>query len=230
VSAEVSIRVGILLAAGFAVGLGFYARWLFRWAKATWAEVALVVAASTAFGFAGLLPLAVNLARGDPVRAPAVFWLLLFWVAVTSTALGVLMRPRLTVGESISLALLAVMPAACLATPIGAVGGAMRTLRACQGNLAAIGVNFGRYVDESKHWPAEDKWVDDLLPWIDFPKAFRCPSRSDRDYVYHRPPESAPADHPIITCDHPFLRKRIVLHKDESVTVDDLPRSASPQR
>jgi hypothetical protein len=78
------------------------------------------------------------------------------------------------------------------------------------------------FCEDNSRWPAEDKWVNDILPYLDFPMAFRCPSRSDKDYVYHKPPAGAKDDFVLISCVHPFLHKVVVLHKDETVTIDDL--------
>ena len=221
-SAEASIYLGLALAVASAIGLVFYFRYLLRFMMVMWYEAGAVVVASTIFAFAAILPLANNLGRANPAQAPATFWLFLLWVGVVAGVTGVLMRPRLKAGDCLALAALSLLPGACIATPVGAVGGAMRTMHDCEGNLKALGVNFGRFVDDNKRWPNEDKWVVDIAPYLDFPRAFRCPSRSDRDYVYHKPPPGAKDDFVLISCTHPFVRKRIVLHKDENVTIDDL--------
>jgi hypothetical protein len=221
-TAEASIYLGLALAVAASLGLAAYVRWLIRYLMAMWYEAAAVVVASTIFAFAAVLPMANNLGREDPARAPAVFWLILVWVGVVAGVAGILMRPRMKAGECIALVALSILPGACIATPVGAVTGAQRTLHDCEGNLKALGTNFGRFAEDNKRWPAEDKWVNDILPYLDFPMAFRCPSRSDKDYVYHKPPAGAKDDFVLISCVHPFLHKSVVLHKDETVTIDEL--------
>jgi hypothetical protein len=221
-SAEASIDLGLVLAIASAVGLGFYLHHLMRRMQVTWLEAVITLAGSTIFAFAAVLPTANHLGRADPARAPAVFWPVLVWLIVASGALAVLMRPRLTTGESIALAVLAVLPLTCILTPVGAAAGAIRTMHDCEGNLRALGTNFVRYVSDNGHWPSEDKWITQLLPYLPYPTAFRCPTSTKKDYDYHRPPPGAKPDYPLITCVHRFLRQKIVLHKDGTVTADEL--------
>jgi hypothetical protein len=148
--------------------------------------------------------------------------------AAIAAALFFLERPRASVWIVIGVATLAVLPGASFAVGAGAVAGAVRVEHDCEGNLRALGRAFEEYRAAKKTWPPEARWIDELLPHLPYPKAFRCPAIKVTPYQYHKPPDNAFGDAAIIVCRHPFVGHEVVLRKDLQVEVRFIKNRENP--
>ncbi len=178
------------------------------------------------FGATVVLPAAIAIARVDLPRTPAALLTCLVWGGACGTAVYLWGNINLGMAAVVLLATASALPTGALGVGIGAVGGALKAEKACVGNLKRVGKAFSQYLRDHGRWPVEAHWVDELLPYLPYPKAFRCPVPTMRPYHYRRPREQDPPDTPIIVCRHVFIGKAAVLRKDlkvEELPVDEVP-------
>jgi len=173
------------------------------------------------FGFAAILPTALAISRVDLPRTPAALLLAVAWGFVGGLPLFIWGNTPLRIAPAIVLVASSCLPTGTVAVGIGAIGGAMRTEKACYGNLRAVAKAFRGYVAQHHQWPPETRWVDELIGFLPYPKAFRCPADVGHAYHYVRPQPHDPDSTPIIVCRHTFVRRAVVVRKD--LRVEEMP-------
>ncbi len=191
---------------------------------------ASVAILSGILGALAAFPAAAWLARTQPVRALDGLLVIIPVVGLVTAAVYLLY------GRSAPTRYIAITAAAgatvgiVLAVAAGAVGGAVKAEKYCQSNLTFVGKALERYINEKGHWPRATNWVSQLIVYLSYPRAYRCPAGRGTAYNYSPPPSDADDATPVITCPHPFLGHVVVLRKDLKVEIQPLRRHKPPSR
>lgn len=217
-TAMIVMRVALVAAAVAVVGFVAVARRLCA-SEPPVSQFSLVVAgvAGSLATFLAVLPAVSLLARAAPSTAVVGAVVGLVPMALVAGALFLQYGRMLSAAQHIGVGVMAGLPGLLLATGIGTVGGAVRSEKACEGNLMAIGHALKEYVADHGTWPLSTNWMDELLPYLPYPSVYRCPAASAVAYPYKCPPEDAGDDFAVIVCPHRFLGEEVVLRKDLKV-------------
>ncbi|MBC7286906.1 MAG: hypothetical protein H5T86_02460 [Armatimonadetes bacterium] len=213
-TAALAINSSVCCGLAAAVAWALVARTVVKRGLAVPWVLILVGASGAVFGLSAITPAAAAIARKDLSRAPAAALLAIPWAVVGGTALYYSRRTALGIATCILIVGTSCLPTGVIGVAAGGLSGAVRIEKACSGNLHALAKAFRQYVYETKHWPPESRWVEELLPFLPYPRSFRCPAAAARAYDYRRPPSDAPSDTPVIRCPHGFVGKELVLRKD----------------